>query len=161
MKMYTNFASVILIAIVVMLHFGCYKHEVNPDNETKYLIFGHYYGECGGERCVETYKLTKTRLFEDELDTYMSIGPFRFFELSNQKFELVKDLFDFVPAKLLASEEQTFGCPDCGDWGGLMIRSAENNQMKTWFIDQQKSDVPEYLHPLIDKINEKIKLINE
>lgn len=152
-----------LIPFILILSFigfySCEKTDLssNPDNE--YLIFGHYYGECFGEGCIENFKLTKDNLFEDEND-YYNQTEFSFNELSNEKFELVKDLIDDFPSQLLEESEMTFGCPDCADQGGLLIGYSEKDDVQYWRLDQSKMNVPEYLHAFMDKVNEKIALIN-
>lgn len=128
-------------------------------NANDFLVFGHFYGECQGEDCVETFKLTAENLFEDSADDYNGQN-LDFTELSNEKFELVKDLKDAFPNQLLSESETTFGCPDCADGGGLFIQFADNDSTKSWRIDQNKDNVPSYMRGFIDKVNEKIALLN-
>ena len=73
--------------------------EINI-NEQNFLIFGHFYGECFGEGCVETFKLTDKFLFEDTVDDYNGQNM-EFIELENDTFEQVKNLTDFFPNQLL------------------------------------------------------------
>ena len=127
-------------------------------NDQDFLIFGHFYGFCIGESCVETFKLTDEKLFEDNIDDY-SGKELNFIELENDKFEQVKNLAEFFPNQLL-NDNNVFGCPDCADGGGLFIQYSENGNIKSWRIDQPKRNVPEYLHNFIDKVNEKIALLN-
>jgi len=129
-------------------------------NEDNFLIFGHFYGECGGEGCIETFKLTDKSLFEDTVDDYNGQNM-EFIELDNNLFEQVQNITDFFPNQLLNQNETVFGCPDCADGGGLFIQYSENGNIKSWRIDQVKSNVPEYLYNFMDKVNEKITLINE
>ncbi len=149
-----------LLLIVIGILISCNKDDNNITvNEQNFLIFGHFYGECLGEACVETYKLTDKKLFEDTVDDYsgQNLG---FTELENEKFEQVNDLVDFFPDQLLNESETIFGCPDCADGGGLFIQYSDNGNLKSWRIDQVKDNVPGYLHSFIDKVNEKIGLIN-
>ena len=148
------FLGLILISVI-----SCSSDDGIELNETNFLVFGHFYGECGGEGCIETFKLTGTSLFEDTNDNYVGID-FNFIELTNDKFEAVKDLVDFFPNELLSSSETTFGCPDCADGGGLFIQYSKNGITRNWTIDQSKSNVPNFLHNFMDKVNEKIQLIN-
>lgn len=125
-----------------------------------YLIFGHFYGFCFGEGCVETFKLTGTALFEDTKDDYAGI-EFDFIKLPDAKFEQVNDITSYFPDKLLEETEAILGCPDCADGGGLFIQLSDKGQIKSWRIDQMKQGVPEYLHDFMDKVNEKIGMLNE
>ncbi|MEP2025028.1 MAG: hypothetical protein ABJH98_12080 [Reichenbachiella sp.] len=132
------------------------EFKINAQN---FLIFGHFYGECFGEGCVETFKLTDKLLFEDIADDYNGQNM-EFIELENDTYEQVKNLTDFFPNQLLNQNETVFGCPDCADGGGLFIQYSENENIKSWRIDQNKDNVPNYLHNFMDKVNEKIALIN-
>jgi hypothetical protein len=152
--------KVFLFLITFGVLFSCNKDDDNITiNEQNFLIFGHFYGECFGESCVETYKLTDEKLLEDTIDDY-SGHNLEFMELENEKFEQVNDLIDYFPNQLLNESETVFGCPDCADGGGLFIQYSENGNLKSWRIDQVKDNVPGYLHSFIDKVNEKIALIN-
>ena len=146
-----------LFAIGILL--SCNNDSINI-NEQNFLIFGHFYGMCKGENCVETFKLTDKGLFEDIIDDRNGQNM-KFIQLENEKFLQVKDLVDFFPSQLLNEKKTTIGCPDCADGGGLFIQYSENGNVKSWRIDQEKDNVPRYLHIFIDKVNEKIKMIND
>ena len=64
-------------------------------NQDDFLIFGHFYGFCIGESCIETFKLTDNKLFEDTIDDYLGEN-LDFTELDNTTFEEVKDLIDLA-----------------------------------------------------------------
>lgn len=149
--------SIFLLSLFV---YGCSSNDEIQLTKGDYLIFGHFYGFCIGESCVETFKLTNEKLYEDSNDNYAN-EPFNFEVLDTTKFEAVKDLIDYFPTKLLSEEESTLGCPDCADAGGLFIEYSRNGTVKSWRIDQIKGNVPSYLHNFMDKVNEKISLINE
>jgi len=146
----------LLLGLVILSTSSCFKE----DEETNYLVFGHFYGECEGEECLETYKLTEYQLFEDTNDDYLSHN-LNFVSLDQTIFLEVKDLIDFFPEQLLNESKTVFGCPDCSDGGGLLIQYYKNGNLKSWKIDQTKYDVPNYLYPFMDKVNEKITLIHE
>lgn len=154
-----NNLKILALFLLIALLFAC-KKEDDPDLESgDYLIFGHYYGECFGETCMETYKLTDANLYEDIIDMYGGTGPFDFVELPDAEYQQVKDLIDHFPPQLLKDNTSTFGCPDCADGGGLFIEYAHDGEVNSWRIDQQKEQVPAYLHGFMDKVNEKILLI--
>lgn len=52
-------------------------------------------------------------------------------------------------------------CPDCADQGGLYVEYRQGNAYGKWHIDQDKEEVPTYLHEFMDKVNETIRLIKE
>jgi len=153
--------KVIFGLFTIGILFACSSDDDGIDiNEQNFLVFGHFYGQCGGEECVETFKLTDKSLFEDAVDDYNGQNM-DFVELNNDLFEQVKNLTEFFPNQLLNQNETVFGCPDCADGGGLFIQYSENGKESSWRIDQVKDNVPEYLHEFMDKVNEKIALINE
>lgn len=147
--------------IVILSITSCDKDKVNLIEENDHLIFGTFYGFCGGEGCIETFKLTETALYEDTKDGYRANDGFSFLKLSNEKFNMVKDIADAIPSALLEEEEKTFGCPDCYDQGGLMIQVLSDGKAKTWYLDRNKMSIPAYLHAISDSIYSKIELINQ
>lgn len=152
--------KVLIVLFTVGILTSCNKNDDGIEiNEQSFLIFGHFYGECIGEGCVETFKLTDKKLFEDSIDDY-SGQNLEFLELGNDKFEQTKNLVDLFPNQLLNDNESVFGYPDCADGGGLFIQYSDNGNVKSWRIDQVKGNVPNYLHNFMDKVNEKIELIN-
>ena len=151
-----NKAITLLIAIAMTT--SCNKECITL-NEQNYLVFGHFYGMCAGEGCVETYKLTNMKLYEDLIDDY-SGQNLDFIELDNEIFEQINDLVDFFPNQLLSEDETVIGCPDCADGGGLFIQYSDNGNLKSWRIDQMQENVPSYLHSFMNHVNEAIVLIN-
>ncbi len=153
----------ILLLSATTLIFSCSKKNEENNEPGDYLIFGHFYGECIGESCIEIYCLESTRLLEDENDNYPGQSGFYiadFYKLPQGKYEEVKSLINFFPDSLLLENDIVIGQPDAGDWGGLYIEYNYDGKRKFWLLDQKKSNVPTYLHEFIDKVNESIELIN-
>ena len=144
---------------------SCDKDEANTSSEFEYLVFGTFYGECGGEDCVEIFKIEKDRLLEDRKDIYPNgIGfyPFDDFDvLPQDKFDLVKDLVDFLPPSLLQAEIGVYGQPDAGDWGGAYVEYKAGNIHKYWLLDQMDNNMPDAFNQFVEKINEKEALIHQ
>ncbi len=152
------------LILIVFLIISC--EERAPDDvlsEIDYLIFGHYYGKCIGEECIEIFKLTKTKLYEDINDNYPSISPYhgRFQLIENNKFLLVRDLIEYFPEKILSESDSVFGCPDCADQGGLYIEYNINKISRNFKLDRDQNKIPSYLHDFLNLIDEKIKIIND
>ena len=150
----------LLLLCVPLLFNSCDKNNEFEISDNDYLIFGHFYGMCGGEECVETFKLTDEKLYEDLNDNYSGTEPFNFVILEDEKYNDVKDLISAFPSQLFNENDTTFGCPDCWDQGGLFIEYKKDGNLKKWRIDQSKNQVPYYLHDFMDKVNEKIEIIN-
>ena len=152
---------ILIVSLIGLLH-SCKKEVeccviLNED----YFIFGHFYGECFGEVCIETFKLEGGKLYEDEKDAYGGYSDFSFIELEDTLYQKVKDLWTAVPDGLRNDTTEVFGCPDCADGGGLYIELNEAGLQRHWRIDQDKDNAPEYLHDFMDQVNEKIALIND
>jgi hypothetical protein len=156
---------ILFIAIAGFISISsCSQDEVTKTSDDSYLVFGRFYGECLGEQCVEIFKLEHERLFEDTNDIYPGNDNFytgNFVELGNDKYQLVKDLRNHIPKKLLEEIQVVYGCPDCADQGGLYIEYKSDAIHKYWILDQSKTNVPEYLHAFMDLVNGKIEIINE
>ncbi|GGG31426.1 hypothetical protein [Hymenobacter glacieicola] len=136
---------------------ACTKDEVAPDT----LVFGQFYGECAGERCIEIYQLTPRArtLAEDTQDKYPSFtSPYQgqFVARSATDYAKVSDLPDLIPAKLLAESAHVIGQPDAGDWGGYYVELNDHGTRRFWLIDTQKQNIPAYLHPLVDTLQSRI-----
>jgi len=154
---------VILFANFISLA-SCTQNEEITLSDEAFIVFGHFYGMCIGESCVEIFRLEEERLLEDINDLYPSQGSFyegNFVELGDDKYQLVNDLMDFFPEGLLEESKIQHGCPDCADQGGLYIEYKSNEIHKYWILDQSKASVPDYMHEFMDKVNEKIDIINE
>jgi len=151
----------VLLVMSLFLIISCNKDDVS--DPFGYLIFGHFYGFCIGESCIQIYKLEKDKLFEDTKKEYPGYNEFyrgSYVKLDNTYFEQVKDLVNSFPEDLLNEQDTVFGCPDCADQGGLYIEYNFNGIHKFWTIDQFTGDVPVYLHGFMEQVNEKIDLIN-
>lgn len=154
----------ILLLSAFLLVFSSCKKEDEPNNGVPdYLIFGHFYGECVGEGCIEIFCLEPTRLLEDANDNYPNSANYYaadFYELSTAQYNEVNDLMDFFPDTLLSISDVVIGQPDYADGGGLYIEYNVGSTRDFWLIDQDKNNIPTALHEFVDKVNEKIELIN-
>ncbi len=133
-----------------------------PINEN-YIIFGHFYGFCAGEECVEIFKLTTTSLSEDKKDGYPNWkegyeGDFE--ELHADKFNVVKGLITEVPEALLAVQDTVLGCPDCTDGGGVYFEYKNGSDQRYWLIDQFQGDIPDNVYNIVEDVNNAIEVIN-
>lgn len=147
---------------------SCQKEQAptNPiqgkDPNTNYILFGHYYGFCVGEKCVEIFKLTDASLYEDTLDLYPgSSKPYEgnFKMLDQAKFNMVRDLSTKIPAALLLTDTRVIGMPDAADGGGIYFELTINGERRFWLIDKMKDNQPEYLKSFVTEIESKIALL--
>jgi len=159
-----------IISFVVILFSGlaCEKDcNCAGTGQFEYMIFGHFYGECGGEGCVEIYRLDKEKLYEDSTDVYPNgLAPYagQYYQLSDEKFQLVKDLIYEFPEALYAEPNTVIGMPDAGDWGGIYVEMKFKDDPGLsgfWLLDQMESNMPQVYNDFVDRINEKIALIHQ
>ncbi|UZR99764.1 hypothetical protein [Chondrinema litorale] len=161
-----NYKHLALLLILAVFNLGCQDEETESieKGESGYIIFGHFYGECMGESCVEIFKLEADRLLEDTKDKYPLQSSYyegEYRTLSNAKFDKVRDMFFSFPDELFDYPQTIIGEPDAGDWGGLYIEYNFEGIRKYWLLDQMKDNVPTELHAFIDKVNLSIDLIND
>ena len=153
-----------LFTILAILIVSCEKQDESPEQTPQYILFGHFYGFCIGEQCVEIYKLTDSNLFEDDLDQYPSReNPYdgNFNKLENSKYQLVKSLAENIPPELLLETDTVIGMPDASDGGGVYFALKNDAGTRFWLIDQFDHNIPEYLRPFKKQINNGILEINE
>ena len=49
--------------------------------------------------------------------------------------------------------------PDAGDWGGIYFEISEGGETEYWFIDKMRSNIPTYLVPFVEEIEQDIELL--
>jgi len=153
--------GILLMIMIAALFSSCSDEKIAEPAE--YLIFGHFYGFCLGEDCIQIYKLENDRLYIDQNKTYPRYDAFydaSFVELDIKYYELVDDLEMYFPSQLLNETDTILGCPDCADRGGLYIEYKTETIHKYWLIDQDKSRVEPYLYEFMEQVNDKIEEIN-
>jgi hypothetical protein len=145
--------------LIVLILISCEKDDNTELSKSDYITFGHFYGECMGEQCIEIFRLEKDILFEDNTDQYPNSAKFyigNWVQQSQQKFDDTKDLIYYFPKELLNETDTVIGQPDAGDWGGLYVEYNFNGVRRFWLLDKMKSNIPTRYHNFIDKVNEKI-----
>lgn len=136
------------------------ESEQQEQNHYEYIIFGHFYGHCKGESCIEIYKLTDDALYEDTNDFYPT-GTKKyegaFVKVDTFKSKELNDLNVQIPEQLLQETSTVLGIPDGADGGGIYLE-LPNGQY--WLLDMNTNYLPPYLHPLQKQIVEAIAKIN-
>jgi hypothetical protein len=157
-----TFLMPLLGALLLLSSTGCKKEEAEFTPDT--VVFGSFYGECLGEKCIEMYKLDVVgrHLYEGTQDQYPAgATPYggSFVQLPDSLYPKVSDLPALIPAQLRREPNAVFGQPDAGDWGGYYLEVTHDGRQQVWLIDTQKSNIPTYLHPLVDQLEAKLRLI--
>ena len=146
----------IIFTLILIASFSSCKKEITISNDD-YLTFGTFHGECMGNDCVKLFVIKENKLYEDPND--FNGTRLGFIPLSNEKFNQVKDLVDYIPNELFQKEKETFGCPDCVDQGGIYVRYFIEGKKGEFRFDNNLNANPTYLHEFVAKINEKLKLL--
>ncbi|MFN8317235.1 MAG: hypothetical protein U0T32_12380 [Chitinophagales bacterium] len=149
---------ILSLLFAVLLMSSCKKEKSNC---TDYIVFGTYYGECGGEQCIELYKLTSTELFEDSKDNYPATGIYNgtfSIKRSVPDFALVSNFESTIPTSLLNDTSAVIGCPDCADGGGVYLEYHKNGIHKVWHIDRTLT-LPSDYALFINQVAQKIQAL--
>lgn len=153
--------TIFLIAVSALLFYNCDQTPLESDNsENSYLVFGRFYGECIGESCIEIFKIQNDALYEDTLDVYPTQNNLphitSYIQLPHEKYEKAKHLLGHIPNDLFSEDTVRIGEPDAGDWGGFYLEVEQSGATKSWLIDTKKSNIPNYLHVLVDSLHSAI-----
>ena len=127
-----------------------------PLPEGDIFIFSKYYCECMGS-CITGYKLTDQGLFQgagtwcDPATLTFSATP-----LSDDKANLAQTLRYAIPAQMLDTDEEVYGCPDCGDWGGYYIELTSGGTTKSWRLDTHKDGLPADIKAYVEMLEQTL-----
>lgn len=163
-KKQTMINKILLSIAVVLLFASCDKQDEKTELSADYMLFGHFYGFCAGEQCIEIFKVSDSELWEDTKDEYPSqqqLYAGDYIQLDQNKFELVKSLIEKVPFELTLEKNHVIGAPDASDGGGIYIAIIKDGDVQFWLIDQFDHNIPEYLRPFKDLVNQSIDLISD
>ncbi len=153
-----------LFIINLFLFVSCNHQNENPDfSDIDSIIFGHFYGFCTGEQCIEIFKLTDDALYEDISDNYPRWDRYyegNYIKLSPDKFEAIQSLRESIPDQLFSEQDTVFGSPDAADGGGLYFAIKKDDYSRFWIIDQADNSLPSYLKTFRTHLNESISIIN-
>lgn len=155
-----NLKYYLLLISFLFLITTCKKEEEQV-GQVEYIVFGHFYGKCFGEQCIEIFKLNCCHIYEDTNDTYPNQNnqySASYIELDSNLRDSVSFLMSRIPGSLYSEKGKVIGMPDAGDWGGLYFEIKHKDQpTQYWFIDKMKTNIPTYLHKFVDDIETAIK----
>jgi hypothetical protein len=157
--MKNTFLLISAVAALLLLSTCTEDETANSLTIHDYLIFGTYYGECA-DSCVNIYYLRsdEKQLFvasEPKYPVYKADSfPYglHFVTVSQQKYELAKELINKVPENLLRESKRVIGEPDATDQGGVYVEVNHRYMMHKYYIDTNKEAIPAYLHDFVDEI---------
>lgn len=143
----------ILILLMILLTTSCEKNNLDPDPT---LVFGEAYGYCVGD-CAHFYKINDHQIYKDDIERFWTDPPtFNPAPLPASDYELAQSLLTNFPEFLIQNPNQTFGCPDCADQGGIYIFYTNGTATYSWridtHVDNQPIEIRDYLKQLRDVI---------
>lgn len=154
-----NFWQIITIILCICM-VSCSKNEPTGTYfDRNYVVFGSFFGMCGGYNCVEIFKIENGTLYEDTSDIYPSGNLYEgvFFNKPQTKYEIVKKMINYIPPSLLQENQGNIGTPDAYDQGGLYLELKVNYERKFWKIDNDTGNIPHYLIPLTDTLKSYVQ----
>jgi hypothetical protein len=154
-----SFLLITCIAIFIFANSACKKKCIPIPNApvNNYISFGHFFGLCVGEGCIENFKIDDNGLWEDVLDKYPNGGSFyvgNYVSKPSNQLAAINALVNNIPAALLADSNVVIGKPDAGDWGGVYFEINKNGVHKFWLLD----NMPIVYDSFRNNIKEAIKL---
>lgn len=149
-----------MVGIGMIILVSCDDTQV-LDPEDDFIIFGTYGRHCYGG-CDAFYRIDDNRLLKSLGNQFSNeeFYPFdKFEELSNDKFNLVNDLEDYIPAALWDDLETHIGKADVSDVGAYYFEIQNDSIRRHWAFENGDLDLaPEY-RLFVNKIIEKMDLI--
>lgn len=139
------------------------KSDPPVDKGGESLIFGHFYGECGGEHCIDMYRLQDGKLEEDSLDIYpIAAHPYEgaYGLRSDSAYAYAQVLLEEFPQALLAINDTIIGQPDYADGGGIYLEYKNPFQHRYWLIDMIQPNQPQAIQPYLDQVRMVINTLH-
>ncbi len=125
------------------------------NNNNDYLVFERIHPKCVGEHCVEAFKLTLNKLYEDSVDDKQYHSYNFSITLSDEKHQQTKDILNSFPTQLFdESDGKITNTIGLYDQPIIVVRTFINNKKRFWVIDTDNH--PDYLKSFIKAINLKI-----
>lgn len=158
--------TVVLLPVLILVQ-SCTKdskESTTINTNESFTAFGHFYGFCVGESCIEIFRVTQNSLYEETNDKYPNFNQpvgGNFDKKPDTTYQLVKDFESQIPAQLLLEPSGIIGAPDATDGGGIYVEVYKTGMHKYWYIDKMKFNIPAYLHTFIDEAEANITLINQ
>lgn len=161
MKTVLLFTSVLLLALTACKKEAIDCQEAVCSNQfCEELVFGVAYGMCppGTDNCSQLYRLTSVGLDEETNNVYPgdANNNFAYRARPASDHSIALPLIQQLPSQLLQQPNGSIGCPDCVDQGTYFIQYNTMSGTQTWRIDTDLNNVPTYLHPYLNQMQQAI-----
>ena len=149
--------KILSLLLLTVLLFSC-KKELDPNAD--YIIFATHSMTCAGEESMQVFKLSGNKLYKKEGPGDFLYGYFNgeFQSLNNSKYKKAKKIDNLFPSTLLDEIDWIIGNPrDCLGSGGYRIEYKKGARHEWYYIDDDLTQVPEYLHLFLNELNTVIQ----
>jgi len=149
----------ILSISLIFISFACEKQsQLSMPGK---LVFGEAHGFCVGD-CAHFFKLQDGKLLKDNIERYDGSEPsFHQAALSNVRYELAEKLLVNFPQYLVNHPNQTFGCPDCADQGGIHLYYNAGGEDMFWHIDTSIGGQPEEIREYVSQVTDVLEHLKQ
>lgn len=149
--------------LLLSLMGSCNSSDESGDTtEQVRLLFGDYAGFIPDRNYSDIYLIENSKLYLDTLSNYPTDGFYEgaYVQMDESDYLLASELISIFPSQLFDENENYIGCPDCADQGGYYVEYQSKTKHAFWNIDNNKDAIPEYLREFVDKLEEKLTLLN-
>lgn len=152
--------KIIFIILIIALA-GFFGRKINSQQKSEATSDTFIFGVEGGLRPgnYSYFKIQNERIYSSKAYTAgQDAVAFNTDPLASEKYMIAKKLKENFPDYLLAHPNQTFGCPNCADQGGIHLEMEHNGTLQTWDIDTNTNQQPIEIRSFIEKV---LKIISE
>lgn len=151
----------ILFGLATLLLVSC-QDTITLDTQESYIVFGDFDYYCYGGGCDDFYKITPKILLASNVNYFANSGfyPFDDYDaLSQSKFDLVKDLGDFIPPALWLEAATHIGQAEVSDVGSLYFEIKNDTTHRYWVFENGDFEMPEVYSAFMNTIKEKLAIL--
>ncbi|MEI2695423.1 MAG: hypothetical protein V9E90_10160 [Saprospiraceae bacterium] len=149
----------LLLLTTFLLISACKEKDCCDYPEADYLVFGLFYGNCSGPKCIAIFKLSDSLLLEDSLDNYPSRSNFyegQYSQRPIKKYVLAEKLRSQFPSQFLTDTQRVFGIPDAHDQGGVYLEYKSQTFHNFWILDTSIDRLPDAYKAYTELVKETV-----
>lgn len=150
-----------VICMLILCMSGCQKDPAELQSE-EVIIIGSFFGECGGEQCIEFFRASQGQVFEDVNDFYPYWETPYQGDFSTEVeccFDHVAELKGLIPEVLLENPATVYGCPDCADQGGFYFEIITPDYTAHWVFDNAILSESEEVHLFKEEVVARLEVL--
>jgi hypothetical protein len=152
----------LLLTTCLLTFNACNKKDCGCDPPPKLgdFTFTKYHCLCQGT-CINGFKIADDQLYRGSGALCLPNNlTFEATPLTQEKLVIADKLRDMIPADMLAHLDKTYGCPDCGDWGGYYVTLMVEGKKHTWYLDTQKDALDTEIRAFVEELENTLIALN-